>query len=143
MPSLADLLHRFRRLGSPPGAPAAGLGVPEQPGATITGELVQVFGAIDELQCGADRIVGEAESQAAAHRDLARREAARIREDAEREASRVRDSTLEHARATLDEEVQTVRAAGARAAGTISDQAPQRSARLARSVAQRLAETAQ
>ena len=87
MPSLADLLHRFRRLGSPPGAPAAGLGVPEQPGATITGELVQVFSAVDELQSDADRIVQEAESQATAERDLARREAARIREDAEREAS--------------------------------------------------------
>ncbi len=142
MPSLADLLHRFRRLGSPPGAPAAGLGVPEQPGATIAGELVQVFGGIDELQRDADRIAEEAESRAAAERHLARREAARIREDAEREAVTVRHSTAERARATLDQEAETVRAAGARAAATISDRAQQRSAGLARAIAQRLAETA-
>ena len=81
MPALIDLLHRFRRLGAPPGAPASGIGVPGQPGESAARELGQVFAAVDAIELEATAVRIMAEAGAAKIVADAGDEAARIRAD--------------------------------------------------------------
>src|SRR5512140_1462343 len=90
MAPLADLLHRFRRFGTPPGPPSAGLGVPARPGESLAAELLPVFSAVDEIEAEAQAIAASAEPEAARVLAAGREEAARIRAEGIREAERAR-----------------------------------------------------
>ena len=125
MPALSDLLNRFRRLGAPPGPPAAGLGVPARAGASIAAELLPVFVAVDLVENEASAIRDAAEPAARELVAAAREEAARIRADAARRAERERaaavaaceaDSRDELARIARDADAEAARILGAAAA---------------------------
>lgn len=79
--SLSELLHRFRRLGMPPGPPAAGLGVPARAGEALAAELLPVFAAVDVIASDARAISESAEPQMQQTIAAGRQEAARIRQD--------------------------------------------------------------
>lgn len=93
--SLSELLHRFRRLGLPPGPPAAGLGVPARAGEALAAELLPVFAAVDEIASDARAISEAAEPQARQTIAAGRQEAARIRQDAARRAESERAAVAE------------------------------------------------
>ncbi len=90
MAPLSDLLHRFRRFGTPPGPPSAGLGVPARPGEALAAELLPIFAAVDEIESDARAIAEAAAPEAERVLAAGRAEAERIRDDGIREAERVR-----------------------------------------------------
>jgi hypothetical protein len=96
VPSLGELLHRFRRRGLPPGAPGWAVAVPA-PAPDVAEEVADLRSALDALadeavrlvaarRAAADRLeqdaVASADRIAAAARDRAERDAARILTDA-------------------------------------------------------------
>jgi hypothetical protein len=90
MAPLSDLLHRFRRFGTPPGPPSAGLGVPARPGESLAAELLPLFSAVDEIEAEAQAIAASAEPEAERVLAAGREEAARISADGTQEAERAR-----------------------------------------------------
>jgi vacuolar-type H+-ATPase subunit H len=86
MPALSDLLRRFRRLGTPPGPPAAALGVPARAGASLAAELLPVFAAVDLVEDEARAIRDSAAPEAEQAIAAARAHAARVRADGARRA---------------------------------------------------------
>lgn len=125
MPAFSDLLNRFRRLGTPPGPPAAGLGVPARAGASLAAELLPVFAAVDLVEDEVRAIRESAEPEAQEVIAAARAQAARIRSDGARQAESERaavmeacerDSHAELARIAANAEAEAERIAGTAAA---------------------------
>jgi len=125
MPALSDLLRRFRRLGTPPGPPAAGLGVPARAGASLAAELLPVFAAIDLVEDEARAIRDTAGPEAEEAIAMARAQAAGLRADGARRAESERadvaaaqedGSRAELARIAADAEAEAARIASAAAA---------------------------
>ena len=125
MPAFSDLLNRFRRLGTPPGPPAAGLGIPARAGASLAAELLPVFAAVDLVEDEARAIRESAGPEAQEAIAAGRLQAAGIRADgarraeserAEAIATRERGSRAELARIAADAESEAARIAATAAA---------------------------
>lgn len=112
MPSIADILERFRRVGAPPGA-AAPAGVPRDRKSELSDELHDVFGQLDVIEAEAQAITNSANQEAERITTAARLEAQQIveaarsavpamRADAEAARRRQRSHELQ----ALDQETQ-------------------------------------
>lgn len=88
MPSLGEILRRFRFHGVP-GAPAV-VGVPADRRERIEAELAPVFAALEDAQRAGDDLVEQASAEAQRLRAAAREEAQSILETARTDAAAVR-----------------------------------------------------
>jgi hypothetical protein len=138
MPAVIDLLHRFRRLGGPPGAPASGIGVPGRPGETAAGELGPVFALVDAIELEAADLRITAEGGAAKIVADAGSEAARIRADGHLRAETERAQIAATRAAAADSEQATARADAEREAARIDAASAERIDELARGIVSRL-----
>ncbi|TYB40151.1 hypothetical protein [Actinomadura chibensis] len=87
MPTVRDLLDRFRPAGAPG---AAAVAVPADRRAVLAAELEPVFALLTGVEDDRRRIADEAETGARAARAAARERAAVLVEEARREAAAVR-----------------------------------------------------
>jgi vacuolar-type H+-ATPase subunit H len=136
--SLSELLHRFRRLGVPPGPPAAGLGVPARAGEALAAELLPVFAAVDVIASDARAISESAEPQAQETIAAGRQEAARIRQDGERRAERERAEVAESHERSAQAELSRIAAEAEAEVSRIGEASAGRRAALAARVVDRL-----
>ncbi len=138
MPALIDLLHRFRRLGAPPGAPASGIGVPGRPGDTAARELRPVFALVDAIELEAAGLRITAEAGAVEILADAVGEAARIRADGHLRAETERARVAAMRAAAADAEQVIAHADAEREAARIHAVAAERIDELARDLVSRL-----
>jgi hypothetical protein len=136
--SLSELLHRFRRLGLPPGPPAAGLGVPARAGEALAAELLPVFAAVDVIESEARAISESAEPQAQETIAAGREEAARIREDGARRAEAERAAVAASCERSSQAELARIAAEAEREVSRIGEVAAARRAALAVKVVDRV-----
>jgi vacuolar-type H+-ATPase subunit H len=136
--SLSELLHRFRRLGVPPGPPAAALGVPARAGEALAAELLPVFAAVDVIASDARAIFESAEPQAQETIAAGRQEAARIRQDGVRRAERERAAVAASHERSSQAELSRIAAEAEREVSRIGEVAAARRAGLASRVVDRL-----
>ena len=135
MAPLSDLLRRFRRLGVPPGPPAAGLGVPPRAGEALTAELLPVFEAVDVIEDEASAISGSTEPEAQQAIASGREEAARIREDGARRAEYERAAVAAASERSLQAELARIEREAEREVSRIGEvAAPRRAVLAARAV---------
>lgn len=138
MASLSELLHRFRRLGVPPGPPAAGLGVPARAGEALAAELLPVFAAVDVIANDARAISESAEPQAQRTIAAGHLEAARIRQDGARRAERERATVAAAHERSSQAEFARIAAEAEREVARIGEVVAARRAALASRVVDRL-----
>lgn len=138
MTSLSELLHRFRRLGVPPGPPAAGLGVPARAGEALAAELLPVFAAVETIANDARAISESAEPQAEQTIAAGREEAARIRQDGVRRAEEERAAIAAARERASRAELSRIAAEAEREVSRIGEAAAARRAELAARVVDRL-----
>ena len=82
MPLLEDLLLRFRRIWSPPGAVVGQPGVPEEAGVRLDEEVRELTAELAAIDADAARQEQAGDAQAAAIREAASAEAQHIVEEA-------------------------------------------------------------
>lgn len=128
MADLARFLRRFRRLASPPGR-AGPLAVPLDRARARSGELEDLFVAIDAISEEAERILSEAEERCVKVREDAEKGVSRLLDDARSEADaaradesvRRREELEEERRSTLDEAQEEAGGVRARAQDRLED----------------------
>ena len=138
MAPLSDLLRRFRRLGVPPGPPAAGLGVPPRAGEALTAELIPVFEAVDVIADEASAVSASAEPEAQRAVSAGRDEAARIRADGARRAEQERAAVAAASERSLQAELARIAGEAEREVSRIVEVAAARRAVLAARAVDRL-----
>ncbi len=139
MPSLAELLRRFR-YGGVPGAPAS-IGVPPDRRPELETELGPVLELLAESDRQANELVGAAERLAAERRAEAELESRRIIGDAEREAEAVRAAASQERLARAAAEKQSLIAAATAEAIRVDALSAARVPDLAKDVVQRVLAT--
>lgn len=138
VPPLSDLLRRFRRLGVPPGPPAAGLGVPARPGEVLAAELSPVFVLVDAIADEARALVEEAGPDAERVLAAGREEAARVRTDGARRAQQERDAVASSRRRSAQVELSRIDAEAEREVARIAEVSAARRAALAARILERV-----
>lgn len=137
MADLSSYLRRFRRLMSPPGRPGPAA-VPKDRTADVSGELADVYGAVDAIAEEARRIRRDAEDRAEQRRTEAREEAERIRTQARERAEEERATAGAEKRSDLEDELREAAAAAEEEAVQVRMRAAQRIERLADRIAEQV-----